>query len=256
VDVETRADIPADSASGDVWIEGTLEAEGKTIAKRFGPIWVVNKLRWQNYLVDDFEGPNKWVVPEQIDVHTAGDEWGVRRKGKNLRELIEFSRVSPVAMPVFSGRHAGRFDFGWKRPKEGWGWMACTFAPAQPIELPGEPVELRMKVYMEDINKFYPITILARFIDRTGQVFQIEGGGEIYWTGWREFRMTLPSRLGEGYIHSTWGGAKDGKIHYPVKFAGFTFNLPPKWAITYMPDTCPRVKEYLVLDDIEIVYYR
>ncbi len=255
-EAEARADIPADSDSEDVWIEGTLKEDGKTVKKRFGPIWVVNKLRLMHFLVDDFEGPNKWVFPEQIDVHTAGDDWGVRRKGKNLNESIEVNRISQVTMPVFSGRRAGRFDFGWKRPKEGWNWMACTFAPARPIELPGEPVELRMKVYMEDINTFYPITILARFVDSTGQVFQIEGGGEIYWTGWREFRMTLPSRLGDGYIHSTWGGAKDGKIHYPVKFAGFVFNLPPKWAITYMPENCPRVKEYLVLDDIEIVSYR
>jgi hypothetical protein len=37
--------------------------------------------------------------------------------------------------------------------------MACTFAPAHPIELPGEPIELRMKVYMEDINTSYPISL-------------------------------------------------------------------------------------------------
>jgi len=254
-EIHVRADLPADSPSGDVWIEGKLKVGDRIIPKRFGPVWVYNTLRFKHLVIDDFEGPAKWIFPEQIDIHTAGDDWGAKRKAKKLDALIQGNRFSVTPHPVFSGRHAGRFDYGWKKPKDGWGWMACTFALAQPMVLPGKPVELRMKVFMKDINKFDPTTILARFIDSTGQVFQIEGGGEIYWTGWREFRMILPSPLGDGYIHSSWGGAKDGKVHYPLKFAGFIFNRPPSSVLIYPGSNGPSAQGYLVLDDLEIVYY-
>lgn len=55
-------------------------------------------------------------------------------------------------------------------------------------------------------------TARLRFVDSTGQTFQIDGGN-IDWKGWRY--MTFPL---SGPKSSRWGGANDGAVHYPIKW--------------------------------------
>ena len=248
------AEIPHDSDSGDVWIDGVLSANGRRIAKRFGPIWVVNELRLRHVMVDDFENGGRWAYPGQVDVHTAQlDADGNVRSERDLSALVAENGFSVVSDPVYAGKSAGRFDFGWTRPADGWGWMACTFELAEPATLPGEPVELRMKVFMPECERQYPTTLLAKLEDAEGEVFLIEGGGEIYWRGWRQFRLTIPSRLGDGYVHSVWGAAGNRRLDPPVRFRGLVFNQPPNGAITHFPADQPATRAWLAFDDIEIV---
>lgn len=50
-----------------------------------------------------------------------------------------------------------------------------------------------------------------RFVDATGQVFQPDFG-RVTWTGWRYVTVPL-----DGTKAGFWGGAKDGKVHHPIK---------------------------------------
>ena len=54
-----------------------------------------------------------------------------------------------------------------------------------------------------------------RFLDSTGQCFQSDGQ-KIDWTGWRYVTFPLQA-TGSGPL-AHWGGANDGKIHYPIKW--------------------------------------
>jgi hypothetical protein len=51
-----------------------------------------------------------------------------------------------------------------------------------------------------------------RFVDSTGQTFQIDGG-KIDWKGWRYITFPL-----SGQKSTFWGGANDAAIHYPIKW--------------------------------------
>ena len=251
-----RADIPHDTASGDTWLEGTLRVGGRNVRKRFGPIWVVNELRLKHVMVDDFESGDRWHVPEQLDIHTAHlDAGGNEREQTDLERAALRNRASTVSDPVFAGGHAGRFEFGWTRPERGWGWMACTFELREPVALPGTPVELRMKVFMAENVRQYPTTVLLKLRDRNGEVFLLEGGGEIYWSGWRQFRLAIPSFLGDGYVHSTWGNVTNRRIDTPVQFVGFVLNQPPCGSVAHFPPDRANTRATIVLDDLEVVYY-
>jgi len=50
-----------------------------------------------------------------------------------------------------------------------------------------------------------------RFVDATGQVFQPDGGS-VAFKGWRRVEFPMRGAL------SSWGGAKDGIIHYPIRW--------------------------------------
>lgn len=54
-----------------------------------------------------------------------------------------------------------------------------------------------------------------RFIDSTGQTFQADGP-QIDWQGWRYVTFPMQSTDEKPLTH--WGGANDGKIHYPIKW--------------------------------------
>jgi hypothetical protein len=54
-----------------------------------------------------------------------------------------------------------------------------------------------------------------RFVDQTGQTFQASGPG-LTWTGWKFVRFPLAEGGYAGVVH--WGGANDGKIHFPIQW--------------------------------------
>jgi hypothetical protein len=53
-----------------------------------------------------------------------------------------------------------------------------------------------------------------RFLDSTGQTFQIDGP-KIDFSGWRLIQFRIAE---EGAQLPHWGGANDGKIHYPIRW--------------------------------------
>ncbi len=55
-------------------------------------------------------------------------------------------------------------------------------------------------------------TLGLRFVDQTGQMFQ-EGGAPITWKGWRYVVFPMDRSMA---AHR--GGAKDGVIHYPIRW--------------------------------------
>ena len=251
-----KAELDRNSDSGDSHIDATLTVNGHTIPKRFGPFWIENPLRIHRVRIDDFEKGNHWITDQSLDIHSLRSDEGVARKANNLQKLTREVGVRFVSAPVRSGRKAGRFSFAWNRPETGWSWMAANYLLRKPVSLPGIPTEIRFHAYMKNPNVEFPITVLAKFIDSTGQHFHIEGGGEIYWSGWREFSIVIPSFLGEGYIHSWYGDVKDKQIHYPLKFEGLVLNLPPARFIANFPPDKPEYHGFVVIDDIEIDYYK
>ena len=133
--------------------------------------------------------------------------------------------------------------------------MACTFELREPVALPGTPVELRMRAFMAENTRQLPTTVLLKLRDRDGETFLLEGGGEIYWSGWRQFRLMVPSFLGDGYVHSVWGEVTNRRIDAPVQFVGFVLNQPPCGNVAHFPPDRPSTRATIALDDIEVVYY-
>jgi hypothetical protein len=64
--------------------------------------------------------------------------------------------------------------------------------------------------FQVNIRSAKPHKITLRFIDSTGQTLQVKGsvkGG----TSWETLTIPLDKKM------EAWGGAKDGKVHFPIK---------------------------------------
>ena len=110
----------------------------------------------------------------------------------------------PAGAPIHAAKTLAlsyRMDAGWKFlrivPKEG---------IATAIE--GKPKSLVYCVYGNASGD----TIVARFVDATGQTHQ-PNGGRLDFTGWRQIVVPLDTR-----DTAHWGGANDGVIHYPIRW--------------------------------------
>ncbi|MBN1420811.1 MAG: cellulase family glycosylhydrolase [Planctomycetes bacterium] len=87
------------------------------------------------------------------------------------------------------------------------GWRYIPILPAKRAEIPGRPDSAFVWVEGDGTGD----ALRLRFVDATGQVFQPDGGNTSF-KGWR--RVDFPMR---GALAS-WGGAKDGVIHYPIRW--------------------------------------
>ncbi|HLK61232.1 MAG TPA: cellulase family glycosylhydrolase [Chthonomonadaceae bacterium] len=88
----------------------------------------------------------------------------------------------------------------------GWKFLRLSPQGAKRDPLPGEPYALGMWIYGDNSGDI----LNARFTDATGQTFQ-PTVGRIDWQGWRYVTFSLRADHA-GY----WGGAKDGRVHYPI----------------------------------------
>jgi hypothetical protein len=72
----------------------------------------------------------------------------------------------------------------------------------------GKPKTLGMWVWGDGSGN----VLRCRFRDSSGQTFQ-PTYGPVNWTGWKWITMAL-----DGQDAGHWGGAKDGVIHYPIRW--------------------------------------
>jgi hypothetical protein len=146
-----------------------------------------------------------------------------------LKVLAQVQNVSVVPVPLdaesveivdeddpkLKGTYATSFE-GEARVKYEFpvGWKFFTLRPkgegARPIE--GRPKELNMMVWGDGSGDI----LRMRFTDATGQTFQPDYG-PITWKGWKPVSFSL-SESASG----RWGGANDGRIHYPIHIEALT----------------------------------
>ena len=91
------------------------------------------------------------------------------------------------------------------------GWSFARVVEASPSALPGKPLGLGLWVYGDGSGNLARM----RFRDATGQTLQINGL-QIDWRGWRFVPFLLVAPTGETADLGHWGGANDGRVHYPV----------------------------------------
>jgi hypothetical protein len=254
-----QAKIKANHPVEDVNIYGELTVDGTRIEKLFGPISVENPKLVGTVLIDDFERGLKWYVPkEQLDIHTyTMDEAGKRQKVDLSKNALQ-NNVSIVNAPASEKGKAGKFEYLWTRPNHGWGWVAKHYNLKESVPLKETATAFMMDAYMQNCASDYPIAVLLKFMDSTGQVFMIEGGGEIYWNGWQKWECTIPSSMGHAFIHSSYGprGKNNMDIKFPLKFIGLILNQPPANVIEHFPETKPQSGGYLLLDNMRVKYYK
>jgi hypothetical protein len=133
---------------------------------------------------------------EDLNVSAGGD---AKVKSDQSFRLV----AAPEGLPAEGAdaiRLDYRFDAGWK------------YASVQPIAPPlqavdGEPTHLGMWIRGDASGNIARM----RFIDSTDQTFQPEGE-RLNFKEWRYVEFPLASGR-FGY----WGGANDGKIHYPIR---------------------------------------
>nr|MDQ2731147.1 hypothetical protein [Armatimonadota bacterium] len=92
-----------------------------------------------------------------------------------------------------------RFDAGWK-------FVRLITGRADFNTIEGKPSSLGLWVYGDGAGN----SPRMRFTDSTGQTFQ-PAAPDITWKGWRYISFPLDGKEG-----GSWGGAKDGVIHYPI----------------------------------------
>ncbi len=93
-----------------------------------------------------------------------------------------------------------RYEFG-----DGWRFLPIATASDAAIE--GEPARMHVWIHGDGGGD----RLRCRFVDATGQTFQPDGGG-VDFKGWKLVEFPLRGNFG------CWGGAKDGVIHYPIKW--------------------------------------
>jgi len=98
-----------------------------------------------------------------------------------------------------------RIDSGWK-------YLRLASRAGHIQKMPGTPKWLGVWIDGDGENGVPRV----RFADSTGQIFQAEGD-PVSWKGWRYVRFPLDGHGG------CWGGAEDGKIHYPIQWDSFVF---------------------------------
>ncbi len=91
------------------------------------------------------------------------------------------------------------------------GWSFVRVSEGQPPALLGRPLGLGLWVYGDGSGNLARM----RFRDATGQTLQVNGL-PVNWRGWRFVPFRLVAPPGEAADLGHWGGANDGKPHYPV----------------------------------------
>lgn len=115
----------------------------------------------------------------------------------------------------------------------------------------GIPTKLSFRIYRENYKSLCPTTMLLLSKVRAAKEVRI-GGGEIYWKGWRNYEVYLPSALSYNGVHGD-GGGNGIKIidKYPLAFTGIILNLVPAKGVITFPEEQEVDKGYLLIDDIQ-----
>lgn len=92
------------------------------------------------------------------------------------------------------------------------GWSFLRLVPPPSTPLPGQPLGIGLWVYGDGSGNL----VRMRFQDATGQAFQ-PSSPDMNWTGWRFVSLRIVPAPGEAADFGHWGGANDGKVHYPVQ---------------------------------------
>lgn len=92
----------------------------------------------------------------------------------------------------------------------GVGWKFIRLAPmgADRQVIVGHPAAFGLWLYGDESGNHFRV----RVTDATGQTFQ-PSGPTITWHGWRYIEVPL-----SGQKSGHWGGAEDGKMHYPIRW--------------------------------------
>lgn len=105
------------------------------------------------------------------------------------------------------GTHAPKA--GALRYRVGEGWKFVQVSPASKKEIEGRPRAAGFWLWSDERSA--GDTVRLRFRDATGQTFQPSLPKPLSGTGWRW--VTLPL---DGRDAGSWGGARDGVVHYPI----------------------------------------
>jgi len=95
-----------------------------------------------------------------------------------------------------------RYRFG-----SGWRYIAVS-PPADGAKIEGKPTKVGMWIHGDVSGN----TLRCRYVDSSGQTFQ-PTYGEVTWKGWKWIEMPM-----DGREAGHWGGAKDGEVHYPIRW--------------------------------------
>lgn len=172
-------------------IRVTLEEESSR-----GPIVIVTlpPVRFQTVL--QFEGftPAGGIPVQVAKVVPDGDP--------KVASNVDFTLTEAPPGLNLPGFHAAKITYDFAL---GWKFLRVTAEGTLHEPLRGEPDTLGMWIHSDGSGD----ALRARFTDATGQTFQPDAGN-LDWKGWRY--INFPLRGSGGH----WGGADDGKVHYPI----------------------------------------
>ncbi|MDR2706193.1 MAG: glycoside hydrolase family 5 protein [Planctomycetaceae bacterium] len=138
-------------------------------------------------LIDDFSSKNN---------ETLSTDWGVYPDGDS--KVGSEQKIEAVDGMV---KITYKFDEGWK---------FVRFAPkGERAKIEGQPKALGFLVYSDGSGN----SVNIRYVDSTGQTFQVHGGRLKNNVTVHYFEFAL-----DGSNASHWGGANNGKITYPIRF--------------------------------------
>lgn len=252
VKITASPNVPA----GEIMIDGVLNLDGRKLARRFGPFRFFNPARLKETRILRTGDNNCLQLPKKDtdDIH-AGLSTGIARDVLNQNKLSEGSASDAVTLPDID-HPLSRLRYRFTRPAKGWAWLARRYTLKTPVLLPGIPVRLKTRIFMENNIKNYPVVLIFTFRDPTGKEIRIEAG-EIFWSGWRDYEVWLPSFISHGHIHSVGGGNGRKNIDaLPLKFTGVIVNLVPVTSSVFAPKDLKTANGEILLDDIFLDFYQ
>lgn len=247
-----------DAPAGEIRLDGVIETEGKTLPRRFGPVRVIAPERIREKMLWNNGRENPILLPGQAeDIHVEHST-GVQR---DKQDQAAATRGASVELVKAAGidHDVTRINYVFRRPAKGWLpsiWLASRYKFEKPLDCPGIPLKVTMRILMEDNLKNYPIVMMYTFEDPSGKEIRIEGSN-LFFSDWRDNECFLPSFFTHGRLHSVSRGNKLRVIDaYPLKLTGFILNLVPLSSSVHAPKDLPAVKGYFLLDNLRLEYYQ
>jgi len=117
------------------------------------------------------------------------------------QSLVPAPAPLPATVPGPAVELRYRFEPGWK-------FVRVVPRDAALAAIPGRPRALGFWAHGDGSR----CRVRLRFIDSTGQTHQ-PSGPRLDWRGWRYLEIPL-----DGRDSSHWGGANDGRVHYPIRW--------------------------------------
>jgi hypothetical protein len=90
------------------------------------------------------------------------------------------------------------------------GWRFIRVSPRKPLPIMGRPQAVGMWIYSPKGTGDF---LRCRVVDATGTTYQPLAPEPVTWEGWRWITLPLDDPKTEH-----WGGAIDGRIHYPLRW--------------------------------------